>query len=262
MKRHLILISIVLPTLAVLAGGWVIAQRIQRDARDLRLCRTAQQLTGEYASFREYAGRVPQDVILAKLMDQEVFVPRARMHRVLVDSLRREASERFPTASGFAMTDATLGAAQLAKQMQNWETEILSHYRCPEPFVPEKYFGKYVPVQPAVSFEAPAWDDVFATALKRNSEVAAQYHEYVRHDTKVLCRSRDGLAKALVIREYLGNRCARKKGAGSLKCDAPMRRLEQQIGELSAVVSLNEAKFKEKWSKWHISTPIECVRRT
>ncbi|MFN0317474.1 MAG: hypothetical protein ACKVQA_20820 [Burkholderiales bacterium] len=262
MKRHLILISIVVPAFVVLAGGWVISQRIQRDARDLRLCRTAQQLAAEYAGFRDYAGRVPDDVILAKLMDQEVFLPRARKQRVLVDALRREASDQFPTASEFAKPDAALRSAQLAKQMQGWESELQSHYRCPVPLVPEKYFDQYIVTKPRVSFEAPAWDSVFVAALKRNTAVAAQYHEYVRHDTKVLCRSRDGLAKALVIREYLGNRCVKKKGVASLKCDTPMRRLEQQVNELTAVVSLNEAKFKEKWGKWQISTPIECARRT
>ena len=264
MRRHLTLICIGFFALVCLAGGLAISQRVQKDALELRLCRTAQQLSGEYGSFREHLRQIPDDMILAKLMDQEVFLPRSREYRVLVNSLRQEAPEKFPEESGLAMAEPALDSEQLAKQMQAWEREVQNHYRCPEPLVPEKYFGKFIATQPRVSFAAPAWDAVFAPALKRNAEIAAQYHEYVRRDTKILCRSRDGLAKARVIHEYLGKRCANAKGykAVSLKCEAPMRRWEQVVGELTAVVSLNEAKFKEKWSKWLISNPIECARRT
>ncbi len=263
MRRHLSLITIGFFALVCLAGGLAISQRVQKDARELRLCRTAQQLSGEYASFREHLRQIPHDVILAKLMDQEVFLPRSREYQVLVNSLRQEAPEKFPEGSGLAMADPGLDSAQLANQMQAWETEIQSRYRCPEPWVPEKYFGKFFATQPRASFAAPAWEAVFAPALRRNAEIAAQYHEYVRRDAKVLCRSRDGLAKALVIHDYLGKRCAKTKGykTVALKCDAPMRRSEHQINELTALVSLNEAKFKEKWSKWLISAPIECAHR-
>lgn len=239
-------------------------QRIQQDALALRLCRTAEQLASEYANFVEYAQRVPDDEILTRLMDQEVFLPRAAKYQILVDSLRQEAPKNFPRSPEFAVPDSALGSAQLAEKMQDWIAELESRYRCPELLVPEKYIQQHVATQPRVYFAAPAWERVFAPALERNVATAAEYRKYAQHDAGVMCKSRDGLVKARVIHDYLRNRCAKAKRQrnSSLKCDEPLRRSERQVNDLAAVVLLNETKFKEKWSKWLNSTAVDCAGRT
>ena len=260
MKRHWILIGMAALVCAVVASGWASYSRLQQDALELRLCRTAQQLSTEYSQFRIYASRIPDDEILARLLDREVFLPQADHFEVLLNALKREAPAVFPQSPGFGSPESTQGSAELAGKMHEWTLELERRYRCPETLMPEKYFQEYFATQPNVSYSAPAWERVFASALERNSTTAAEYRQDVRHDSGLLCKSRDSLAKARVIQDYLRDRCkkAMRSRNSSLKCAEPMLRSERQVNDLAAVVTLNETKFTEKWSEWLKSTEVEC----
>jgi hypothetical protein len=152
------------------------------------------------------------------------------------------------------------GSAELAGKMHEWTIELERRYRCPETLVPEKYFQEFFATQPNVPYSAPTWEKVFAPALERLSATANEYRQDVLHDNGVLCKSRDGLAKARVIHDYLRNRCKKAKHSrnSSLKCDEPMVRSERQVNDMAAVVTLNETKFREKWSGWLKSTEVDC----
>jgi hypothetical protein len=263
MKRHWILIGIAAVVCAVVASGWASYRRIQQDALELRLCRTAQKLSAEYSQFRDYVSRIPDDEILARLMDRELFLPQADKYQVLIKTLQQEGPGMFPQSPGFGSLDSAQGSPELAGKMHEWTIELERRYRCPETLVPEKYFQEYFATQPNLSYSEPAWEQVFAPALERNSVTAAEYRQDVRHDSGLLCKSRDGLAKARVIHDYLRNRCKKAKHSrnSSLKCDEPMLRSERQVNDLAAVVILNETKFREKWGEWLKSTEVECARK-
>jgi hypothetical protein len=261
MKRHWILIGIAALVCALTAGGWASYRRIQQDALELRLCRTAQKLSAEYSQFRDYASRIPDDEILARLLDREVFLPQAGKYQVLVNALKQEAPDVFAQSPGLGSVGPAQGSAELAGKMHEWTIELERRYRCPETLVPEKYFKEYFATQPNVRYSAPAWEKVFASALERLSATAAEYRQDVRHDRGLLCKSRDGLAKARIIHDYLRDRCKKAKRSrnSSLKCNEPMLRSERQVSDLAAVVMLNEVKFKEKWGIWLKSTEVDCA---
>jgi hypothetical protein len=261
MKRHWILVCVSVLACALAAGGWASYRRLEQDALELRLCRTAQQLSAEYSQFREYTSRIPDDEILARLMDREVFLPQAGKYQVLVNALKEEAPAVFPQLPGFGSPDPAQGSAELAGKMLEWKRELESRYRCPETLVPEKYFQEYFATQPKVSYSATAWERIFASELEHNTAIAAEYRQDVRHDRGVLCRSSDSLARARVIQDYLRDRCKKAKHSrnSSLKCDEPKLRSERQVNDLAAVVTLNEVKFKEKWGIWLKSTEVDCA---
>lgn len=261
MTRRSVLICFAVLLCASLWGGRALLQRMERDARELRLCRTARSLAAEYSSFREHVSRVPADTIVRKLMDAELFLPRAAALGGLLDALKSEAPDRFPRQPGFAAADPTLDSAQLAQEMQHWKSEVERRYRCPELLVPEKYVVKFVPTQPRVRPAEPPLEQLFAAALARNAQIAAQYRGLARQDSRVLCRSRDSLAKARVIHDYLHKRCAgaERQMKSVLNCALPMRRSQEHIDGLERLVRLNETKYEEKWGQWLGSSDVYCV---
>jgi len=90
---------------------------------------------------------------------------------------------------------------------------------------------------------------------------AAQMRESVQRDTEMLCRSRESLAKARIIHDYLGRRCPTSDSArpAALKCAASLGRSQQHLDELAEVVRVNQTKFNEKWHEWLESTAIACA---
>jgi hypothetical protein len=261
MNRQSVLIWFAAVFCGVLMAGREALQRMDADARELRLCRTAEQLSAEFTSFREHSAKLPPDNIVKKLVDAELLLPRAAAYRSLVDALKLDARDDFPQQPGFSVPGAALDSAQIAQQMQDWDSEARRRFRCPTLQIPEEYVVKFVSTQPRVQPPAPPLDAVFGPALQRSAQTAAQYRESARADGHVLCRSRDSLAKARAIHDYLQQRCATPTPAkeSALNCDAPMRRSQQHLDELQQVVQLNETKFGEKWGRWLDSTAVQCA---
>jgi hypothetical protein len=263
MKRHSALIWFAAAFCAIMMAGRELLLRIDQDARALRACRTAEQLSSEYASFREHAAKLPPDAIVKKLMDAELLVPRAGAYRSLVDALQLEARDTFARDALGAFGPAP-DSARIAQQMLDWEGDLHRRYRCPKLAIPEEYVVRLVPTQPRAHPPAPPLEDVFNAALERSARTAAQYREAANADGHVLCRSRAGLAKARTIHDYLQQRCANgdQSPRSALNCEAPLRRSRQHLDELHQVVALNETKFSEKWGRWLDSTAVQCAPGT
>lgn len=261
MKRESVIVWIGVAFCAILIAGRWLLQRMDHDARELRLCRTAQLLSAQYASFREHAEQLPDGAIVKKLMDAELLLPRAAAHAGLVDALKREAPERFPPHAGFAQPSPGLDSTQIAQQMRAWQGELLERYRCPKLVIAEAYVVEFVSTRPRAHPPAPPLEETFGAALERSARTAAMYRESAHADSSVLCRARDHLAKAREIHDYLQQRCstASPPRTATLNCDAPVRRSQQQLDELQDVVRLNETKFSEKWGPWLDTTAVQCA---
>ncbi|MCM2281037.1 MAG: hypothetical protein NDI61_04240 [Bdellovibrionaceae bacterium] len=226
-------------------------------------------LDEEFDEFQRVEEQLPRDEIIRRLMDHDVFFPRLPSYSKWLRELSRESTG--PTGElevEFPSSDQQLTSAVAMRLMQKWQPILRERFACPRTWLSEAFLDRLFPqLQVDVKF-VPSLNEQSAAQLDRHAHEARMYWENVRNDQSILCRSREALAKARLLLNYVTERCTRRPSgvagkavaqvAGAMDCRRPKARAEKHIGELEAIALENETKFKEKWSAWIDVTEIKC----